>query len=216
MPSSTALLFFAVKEEARFFNAPSPSPFRIETHVTGMGRRNADACARRALDQISPQLVFTCGFAGGLHPNIQPGAIVFDADDTFPRTAMIAAAGGLAIRFHCADRVAVNSTEKELLRQTTFADAVEMESGIIRKICKERKIPSATLRVISDASWEDLPLDFNSLLTSDYKLDFRKLTLALVRSPSRISRLIALQRRTRFAAMRLAECLHTVLSEGAV
>ncbi len=215
MPSPTALLFFAVKEEARFFKAPSPSAFRIETHLTGMGRRNADDCARRTLSQISPLLVITCGFAGGLHPNIQPGAIVFDADDTFPRTAKIAAAGGLSIRFHCADRVAVYSAEKGLLRKTTLADAVEMESGIIREICKEREIPSATLRVVSDAAWEDLPLDFNSLLTPGCKLDFRKLTLALVRSPGRIPRLIALQRRTNFAARRLAECLHTVLSGGA-
>ena len=170
MASPTALLFFAVKEEVRFFKPPAESPFKIETVITGMGQRNAALRAANALDRFSPQMVLTCGFAGGLRPDIQPGAIVFDADSAFPLTTRLAAANGIAIRFHCADRVAVTFREKEFLRQSTLADAVEMESGIIRDICRERRIPSATIRVISDAAWEDLPLDFNELLTPAYTL----------------------------------------------
>ena len=83
-----------------------------------------------------------------------------------------------------------------------------MESSVIRTVCREHGLPSATLRAISDAADEDLPLDFNALLTSDQRISLTKLAGALLRSPRTVPELLALQRNTRLAARRLGEVLH--------
>jgi len=59
---------------------------------------------------------------------------------------------------------------------------------------------------------QDLPLDFNSLMTLEQTISFSKLALALVKSPGKIPKLMELQRHTRFAAQELAKVLETLLS----
>src|SRR3954452_12390594 len=69
------LVCFAVKEEAKFF-----VPLQAEVLITGMGRKNAGESIRAAIEIVRPSLVLTCGFAGGLNPELPTGAIVFDED----------------------------------------------------------------------------------------------------------------------------------------
>jgi hypothetical protein len=151
--------------------------------------------------------VLTCGFAGGLDPVLELASVVWDADAGFPGAAWLRDSGAVPGRFHCENRVAVTAVEKKALRQRTGADVVEMESGVIRRLCRERGIPSATVRVVSDTAGEDLPLDFNSLTTPDLRLDPMKLAFALIRAPGRIPELLRFQRRVSRAANRLAEVL---------
>src|SRR6185503_20338017 len=103
---------------------------------------------------------------------------------------LLLTAGACPVKFHCVDRVAITVDEKRELWETTGADAVEMESQIIRAICRAHGIPSATIRVISDAAQENLPLDFNALMTGDHELNYPRLVLALLSSPRKIPALL--------------------------
>jgi adenosylhomocysteine nucleosidase len=200
------LFCFAVEQEAKFFSQPG-----MEILITGMGRENAERKLHAALRKGETQLVLSCGFAGGLNPYLTTGTVVFATDEDAGLTPLLLSAGACPVRFHCSDRVATSVPEKKKLWEQTGADAVEMESEIIRAICKAHGIPSATIRVISDAANENLPLDFNALMTPDQKLNYLKLIWTLFMSPGKIPALLRLQRQTQLAARNLAGVLRKVI-----
>jgi adenosylhomocysteine nucleosidase len=199
------LVCFAVKEEAQAFVAKKAR--KVRTLVTGMGRSNAEGQVRAFIQKTKPALVLTCGFAGGLDPALEKGAILFEADPQSPIVPYLSTTGAKPAKFYCADHVAVMAQEKRGLRQASGADAVDMESSHIRGICREAGTPSATVHVILDRADEDLPMDFNQLMNADYSLSFTKLALLLIRSPGKIKQLLALQKQSRDAAERLAVVL---------
>jgi nucleoside phosphorylase len=209
------LVVFAVKQEARPFQRLILARPDSRVLLTGIGKRNAESAIRKALAEQMPELVLTCGFAGGLNPALAVGAVAFSADDNFRFSPALLTAGARPARFHCAERIAATAEEKQSLWKSTGADAVEMESGVIRAICRERNIPSATVRVISDSAEEDLPLDFNSLMGEEHNLSYGKLAAALLKSPGKIGALIHLQKQTQAAAERLAKVLAEIISRPA-
>jgi adenosylhomocysteine nucleosidase len=203
----TVLVCFAVKEEARPFQQITAARPSVRSLVVGMGKANAQRAIEQALAGARPGLVLTCGFAGGLDPELSAGTVVFDADSESGLEAGLLALGAKRARFHCSARVAVTAAEKQALRQATGADAVEMESEPIRAACQARGIPSATVRVILDTAREDLPLDFNRLMGPGQQMSYRKLALALLASPLKVGALLRLQKESRKAAGRMAEVL---------
>lgn len=209
--SRSILVTFAVPQEATYFRR-NPPP-QSQTLVTGMGGANARRATESVLARTPPSLVLTCGFAGGLNPSLTRGLVLFEADAGTAWDTALRRAGARPGLFHCASRVATSSPEKQRLRETTGADAVEMESAVIRELCALRGVPSATVRVISDEAGEDLPLDFNDLLTERQSLDPGRLAAALLRRPSAVLGLLRLQRHCAHAARRLASVLHAAVTE---
>jgi adenosylhomocysteine nucleosidase len=206
----STLICFALKEEAAPLRKIAAGKTGIKILLTGIGRQNAEKSLREFLAIHSPKLVLTCGFAGGLNPELKLGEVIFETSDEI-LCAKLLGAGAKQLKNFCADRIATTVTEKKKLRDETGADAVEMESAAIQAVCRERSIPCATVRVISDTAGEDLPLDFNALAKPDKNLDFGKLFLAIARSPGKIGALMELQRKTKFAAERLAAVLEKII-----
>lgn len=207
MNTLAPLLCFAVSEEA----VALPRHIRDRILFTGIGAENA----RRALQFISlkqpHEMILTCGFAGGLNPKLPPGTVVWEAEKDFPLIDALRNSSGHPGTFHCANKVAITADDKARLWRETKCDCVEMESGVIRKLAREKGIPSATIRVISDAAEEDLPLDFNRLWTPDFCLSYSKLILALLRRPSSIMALLQFRQRLRIASKNLTAALLPIL-----
>jgi adenosylhomocysteine nucleosidase len=227
------LLFFAMPEEAAPFlrawerttgeraakTLPAGNPraphFRcsgLRVQVTGIGPRNARRIAEAALAGDPPSFVVTSGLAGGLAPALRSGDLVFDADAGFPRTEALRRASAKQVRFHGVDRLVATAAAKARLHRETGADAVDMESAVVRELCRARGIPSATVRVISDAADEELPLDFGALVTADDQLDVGRLAFAVLRAPWKVPALVRLQRTVASTADRLGRALVEILA----
>jgi adenosylhomocysteine nucleosidase len=232
-PPVDLLLCFAVKEEMKFFRDPSAGiPVRVkgagrksaaskrepsreagvtQVWVTGIGRRNAADNIREALIKVRPERVITAGFAGGLNPDLKLATVVFEEDFGAGFGRELEKLGAVSAKFYCHRRVAITAAEKRVLWQQSGADVVEMESSVIRTICREFKVPSATVRVISDDASQDLPLDFNALMTSEDRINYPKLFWKVFSRPSRIFRLMEFQQQTMAAARQLGAVLEDLL-----
>ena len=220
----TQLICFVLKEEAAPFHKIAAKRPGVCTLIVGIGRQNAEKAVRSFLAASTPELVLTCGFAGGLNPELKLGDVVFEIGNPQPAIGSqseppcvgcyekLVAASAKPVKFFCADRIATTVAEKKKLRAETGADAVEMESGAIHAVCLEHGIPCVTVRVISDPADEDLPLDFNTLARPDKSLDFGKLAWAIAMSPGKIGALRKLQQQTGLAAKQLAAVLAQVIS----
>jgi adenosylhomocysteine nucleosidase len=215
------LVCFAVKEEARFFmrevahepDAAPKSPPRLlyQVWMTGMGRKNAVEGIRKAIALVQPKQVITAGFAGGLNPALKCGTLVYEQDFDAGYGPKLEELGAVRATFHCHRRVAITAAEKRELWKLTGADVVEMESSVIRTICREQKIPGATIRVISDDASQDLPLDFNALMTPEDRINYLKLSWAVMSRPWKIGKLIEFQQQTVAASRRLGAALGELL-----
>jgi adenosylhomocysteine nucleosidase len=176
-----------------------------------MGQANAESAIQASLNSARPSLVLTCGFAGGLNPGLRRGDVVYDTDPGLEIPAAFAETGARRARFRLAKSVLATSADKITMHQLTGADAVEMESVVIRAICRKANIPSATVRVILDEAGENLPVDFNRFMDSHQRLSYVRLILAILRRPALIAALRNLQQQSAMAAERLDQAIGTLL-----
>ncbi len=204
------LVCFALNEEAVPFQKLAMKMPDVEILITGIGRQNAEAAIRRFLAKNLPKLVLTCGFAGGLNPELKIGDVVFITGYS-ALEERLAEADAKHASFFSAPQIATTIAEKKQLRERTGADVVEMESGAILAVCRESRIPCAMVRAISDTAHENLPLDFNRLSKPDLSLDYGKLAWAIAKAPWKIPALILLHGKTGKAANRLADVLARVI-----
>jgi len=73
--------------------------------------------------------------------------------------------------------------------------------------CAQAGIPAVTIRAISDAADEDLPIDFDRCLTPQGAVRPLSLVNAIVRRPGNLSNLVRFGRQSNMAAQKLAQFL---------
>jgi adenosylhomocysteine nucleosidase len=224
--TTPGLVTFAVPEESRPFlrawgdvTASKPTrcgPARwrfadLDVLVTGMGSRNAQRSIEAFLRDQHPRWVITAGFAGGLDPGCPHGTVGLSSDPDFIDSGVSDRLGLVPMTFHESLRVVPTPQAKAELRRQSECQAVDMESATIRRACYGRRIPSATIRVISDDAGEALPLDFGALMGPDDQMDWTRFALTLLRSPSLIPELIRFQRRLSKCSEGLAKGLVAII-----
>jgi nucleoside phosphorylase len=163
------------------------------------------------------EVCISSGLAGSLNSEFHVGDVVV-ADticDYKGQKPLLCDAelGGIAVRqgakrvaaFYTSDRILVTSGEKKRARQ--FGDVVEMESRkVIGTVGHGLGWGSrcAAVRGISDEVMDNLPVDFNLMVTRSGDLDTRKLMLHVLKHPRTLPSLVSFGRRSRSAAEKLA------------
>lgn len=190
--------------------------------LTGPGRRNAVRAAQALLDAHQPTVLIMAGLAGALQEDLKPLDIILAdrvADESGERLSLSwrieqveLGSGVHRGRLLSLDRVVTSPEVKRELGKTHDAMAVDMESFAVARLCQERGVPMAAIRVIGDSLEEALPRDIERLLNqSSTGARAGAAVRALWRRPSVAKQLWNLKRRSDQASERLGEFLAELL-----
>ncbi|MEO5954225.1 MAG: hypothetical protein ABIR36_00820 [Nitrospiraceae bacterium] len=192
---------------------------------TGVGPAAASAVAEKVLKAQPMSLVISTGFACALIPAHVGDLIVGTSVSSVPsagtggtehdsilcdeavRSGLLAVAqdAGMVVRVGTivsGSTVVWQAESKRRLRRLTDATGLDMESAALASEARERGVPMAIVRTVSDLVDEDLPLDFNLFLRPT---GWVKGLWALIRHPTGFVGLNRLRTQSRVAADRLTE-----------
>jgi adenosylhomocysteine nucleosidase len=192
--------------------------------LTGIGPKIAKLSAAIVLSSAERafDLCISTGLAGALQPAFAPGdvlaarAVVSGERDSksndnellaHPRCLYLAEGCGAKIveRFRTSDHLILTAREKSLLAGA--ADAVEMESFEVLSEAMARGISGIAIRAVGDSAAEDLPLDFNQVVTPEGQISRGRIIAALLKRPTALPGLLRFARQSRDAAIALADYL---------
>jgi adenosylhomocysteine nucleosidase len=189
--------------------------------LTGVGGRRAWAEATKMIWDGNVDVCISSGLAGALREKHRPGDVlaakevhatnwekVIPSDGALLEMAT-ACGAKLADAFCSVDRVLARSSEK--LELGAKADAVEMESGDIMLEAVAFGAKVIAIRGISDAVEEDLPLDFNRVMSESGEVSITKVLSQAATHPGSIPALIRFGWQSRNAAEKLAIVLEACI-----
>jgi adenosylhomocysteine nucleosidase len=186
--------------------------------VTGDGRAAAERGLDSILDALPAGLVLSIGVAGGLTPDLGPGTLVvgravLDGDRPLsppdPLWLRRAERLGGAVLGICVTtrRILSRAADKTAIAHAVGQPGpltVDLESATFARVAERRGIPSLAVRAVSDAAWEDLPLDFEALRGPHGGVSRLRVIVRTLVQPRAIPGLFALRRRVTTCAERLA------------
>ena len=206
------------KAKAHFFRARiGDSKVEVNVLLTGVGGKNGWLEAAKVIWGGGVAICISSGLAGALRPDYHLGDIlaakevqavggkrVVPADRQLVRLAEEHGARAVD-SFYSADRViGLASEKKELGRR---ADAVEMESGEVLYEAAAFGAKGIAIRGISDRADEDLPVDFNRVMTRTGEVSIPRVLGEVVRHPLSTAALVRFGNQGRVAAEKLAAFL---------
>lgn len=203
------------KGKAQFFRARIGDS-EVNVLLTGVGGKNAWLEATKAIWGGEVDICISSGLAGALRPEYHLGDVLaaravqaagrkqVAADRQLVRLAQ--EHGALAVdSFYSAEHVIGLASEKREL--ASLADAVEMESREVLYEVAALGARGVAIRGISDRADQNLPLDFNRVVTSTGEVSIPRVLGEMVRHPSSTAGLIRFANQSRVAAEKLAAFL---------
>ncbi|MBQ3350000.1 MAG: hypothetical protein IJG38_06335 [Thermoguttaceae bacterium] len=193
---------------------------RVAVVQTGAGQKKAAKSARRVINRLHPNLVYSVGFAGALNPELERFQIL---DPVYPMNYQPANIIDVSTSsdskkqwgLYTADHVVAKLSEKARLFEKYGMDAVDMETDAVAEVCQDCGVELRCIRIISDDAKEELPPDIENILNQNSGAEQWGAALgALFRKPSRALDLIKLKNVSVQAAQTLAEHIVKMLEEA--
>ena len=136
-----------------------------EVHIvhTGVGEIMARSRLNHYLQDKTPSILISSGFAGATHDDYQLGDLIVARNFSDPK--LVASAENIlreenvrTVVGWTAKSVVDSSKEREQVWTRHEAAAIDMESAPIAEICGRHGVPMLSLRVLSDTPRHPLPL----------------------------------------------------------
>lgn len=194
---------------------------QVRAALTGVGGVRAKKVASVALGW-RPDVCIAAGLAGSLREEFRVGQVVAARDVMELESSRIAAVSETLL--HSAETCGAVIVDRLLMASTMIASvedkqrlgrmaaAVEMESFAVLTEAAAHAIPAIAIRAISDGVDEDLPMNFDRVLDENGNVVTSKIASAVMRAPHKLPALMKLGRRSRAAAVKLAEFLDQYVS----
>jgi nucleoside phosphorylase len=233
-------ILFALARESHFFRRRFPPRERLRgapgrawlcgpeartvlAVETGIGAARAEVALRwllaRPVGAISshPTVIISAGFSGALQDGFQVGDVVLATEVADPEGNRWPATwpGEARPPWHrgrllTVPRLAGDPAEKRRLGREHGAAAVDMESAVVARLCREHGVAFGCVRAISDDVHTSLSPRLVALLSGG-RVSPARVLAALLASPRLAGELWRLARHTRRAADLLAKALADLL-----
>jgi nucleoside phosphorylase len=190
----------------------------VDVLLTGIGGKTPWVETIKRVWDGDIDVCISSGLAGALRAEYRPGDILtpksvwsaawsrsISCDAGLRRWAVEAGAREVE-RFYSTETVILSAAEKQKLGKD--ADAVEMESGEVLYEAAAFGARVVSIRGISDAVEEDLPLDFNKVTTSSGEVSMSRVLAQVARNPGKVPSLIRFGQQSRMAAEKLCQFLN--------
>jgi len=158
----------------------------------------AARAAESLIGQEGAQALISFGLAGGLAPDLRPGALIvpvaiIEGQSVFPCDyALMEFLGGQTARpILAGSAIAATASDKAILFKSTKAAAIDLESGATARIAGRQGIPFAVLRAIADPAHRNLPRAALIPLNEDGSINLPAILAATLTHPQDIPALIA-------------------------
>ncbi len=191
---------FAVPHESHDLRGAFRPPAEVDAHGwlhgeiarrevlvahTGIGTVAAEECVSALLAEHRPRWLLSAGYAGALDPGLAHGELFLATNFTAPE--LLARSTARRGTSTTQNKAAETALEKSALARATSAQAVDMETSAIARVCAEHGIPMLSLRAISDTAAAEIPVP----LTVSYDISRQRPRIAallffLAQNPSRI------------------------------
>lgn len=184
-------------------------PPGVRTLVTGPGFRAAARAMESLLRQEEPAAVISAGTCGALDPQLRIGDILVAGAVRGENEELATTWLRGETVLWSQDRVAVRAGEKAALF-AGGAQIVDMEALVVGRYCRQRNIPFACIKAVSDTAGEDLPLDFNRYRDEQGQFQRSRIAIAGI---MKLPDLLRLKRNTEHAVRNLGVAIERILSE---
>ncbi len=190
---------------------------------SGAGCEAASQATETLIAGHRPAWLISCGFAGGLQPELRRNdrllanavgragaAEIGDIPITLPEklARFLESAAVHRGKILTGDKIVNRAADKRLLGQRSGALAVDMETLAVAEVCQRLAQPLISIRVISDAMDDELPADLDRLMSRTSGAQrFGAAMGALFHRPSSIKDLWKLHETAIEASTRLAKFL---------
>jgi adenosylhomocysteine nucleosidase len=207
---------FALEFESVCFRARHDPRLRVGVWLLGaMGAAAALSVKRMLIDTV-PDLLISAGFAGGLQDGLRVGDLVLGQNQSDPK---VVAALSLSERWHTGgvttvEEILERAEDKKSLGEKTGCLAGDLETARIVEVCAEFGVPVLSVRCISDAVDDDLPVPAQILLDARTgRPNPLALFRYLIRHPASVSGFNKLLKNARIAQSELARGLEEIVPQ---
>jgi len=194
--------------------------------LSGVGQKNAEEATNILAEVFEPKLICSAGYAGGLSSRLKRFSLcvpeqvlrqsdggVLDLSTPIPRTTP---PQPNKLSLITVNDVVELPEQKRVLHEQTGAEIVDMETFAVADVCRVRRIPFCSLRIVLDAASDRIPADIAKILDNMGKNVSRfsgTIVGSILSRPSVVLDLVSLKQRAFTATERLAPFAITELRQ---